>query len=113
MLVLENEDVPGMIGRVGTILGNANVNIANMNVSRNQSGGNALMVVSIDEEPTSGAALRARGDEGRRDAAALHPPGLSRTYSRPATWPHGRMVSRSRTPEAKEKAPCRSPRRSG
>jgi D-3-phosphoglycerate dehydrogenase len=53
MLVLENEDVPGMIGRVGTILGNANVNIANMNVSRNQSGGNALMVVSIDEEPTS------------------------------------------------------------
>jgi D-3-phosphoglycerate dehydrogenase / 2-oxoglutarate reductase len=53
MLVLENEDVPGMIGRVGTILGNAGVNIANMNVSRNQSGGNALMVVSIDEEPTA------------------------------------------------------------
>src|SRR5262249_29797660 len=39
MLVLENEDVPGMIGRVGTILGNANVNIANMNVSRNELGG--------------------------------------------------------------------------
>jgi D-3-phosphoglycerate dehydrogenase len=53
MLVLENEDVPGMIGRVGTILGSANVNIANMNVSRNQSGGNALMVVSIDEEPSA------------------------------------------------------------
>ena len=53
MLVLENEDVPGMIGRVGTILGGANVNIANMNVSRNQSGGNALMVVSVDEEPTA------------------------------------------------------------
>jgi D-3-phosphoglycerate dehydrogenase len=51
MLVLENEDVPGMIGRVGTILGNADVNIANMNVSRNEVGSNALMVVSIDEEP--------------------------------------------------------------
>jgi D-3-phosphoglycerate dehydrogenase len=53
MLVLENEDVPGMIGRVGTILGTAGINIANMNVSRNQTGGNALMVVSIDDEPTS------------------------------------------------------------
>jgi D-3-phosphoglycerate dehydrogenase len=53
MLVLENEDVPGMIGRVGTILGTANVNIANMNVSRNELGGNALMVVSVDQEPSA------------------------------------------------------------
>jgi D-3-phosphoglycerate dehydrogenase len=40
-----------MIGRVGTLLGEAGVNIANMNVSRNTSGGNALMVVSVDEDP--------------------------------------------------------------
>jgi D-3-phosphoglycerate dehydrogenase len=51
MLVMENADVPGMIGRVGTLLGEAGVNIANMNVSRNTSGGNALMVVSVDEDP--------------------------------------------------------------
>jgi D-3-phosphoglycerate dehydrogenase len=51
MLVLENADVPGMIGKVGTQLGAAGVNIANMNVSRNSSGGVALMVVSVDQDP--------------------------------------------------------------
>jgi D-3-phosphoglycerate dehydrogenase len=64
MLVLENEDVPGMIGRVGTILGEAGVNIANMNVSRNQSGGNALMVVSIDEEPTNALLAELEATQG-------------------------------------------------
>jgi D-3-phosphoglycerate dehydrogenase len=51
MLVLENADVPGMIGRVGTLIGQAGINIANMNVSRNSSSGNALMVVSLDQDP--------------------------------------------------------------
>jgi D-3-phosphoglycerate dehydrogenase / 2-oxoglutarate reductase len=41
-------DVPGVIGRVGTVFGNANVNIANMTVSRTRRGGQALMALSID-----------------------------------------------------------------
>jgi len=48
MIVLRYDDVPGVIGRVGTLLGEAGVNIANMAVSRNRDAGKALMVLSID-----------------------------------------------------------------
>jgi D-3-phosphoglycerate dehydrogenase len=42
------DDVPGVIGRVGTMFGEGGVNIANMAVSRTKEGGRALMVFSID-----------------------------------------------------------------
>ena len=42
------DDVPGVIGRVGTWFGKAGVNIANMTVSRTRRGGQALMALSID-----------------------------------------------------------------
>jgi D-3-phosphoglycerate dehydrogenase len=42
------DDVPGVIGRVGTLFGEAGVNIANMTVSRTRQGGQALMALSID-----------------------------------------------------------------
>ena len=42
------DDVPGVIGRVGTLFGEAGVNIANMAVSRTRQGGKALMALSID-----------------------------------------------------------------
>ena len=40
-----------MIGRVGTLLGEAGVNIANMAVSRSREAGKALMALSIDTPP--------------------------------------------------------------
>lgn len=48
MLVLRNHDVPGVIGRVGTLLGEAGVNIAEYHQARLQAGGEALAAVSID-----------------------------------------------------------------
>jgi D-3-phosphoglycerate dehydrogenase / 2-oxoglutarate reductase len=42
------DDVPGVIGKVGTLFGEAGVNIANMTVSRTRRGGQALMALSID-----------------------------------------------------------------
>jgi D-3-phosphoglycerate dehydrogenase / 2-oxoglutarate reductase len=48
MVFLSYDDIPGVIGRVGTLFGEANVNIANMAVSRNNQGGKALMALSID-----------------------------------------------------------------
>ncbi len=48
MVVLRYGDVPGVIGRVGTMFGAAGVNIANMAVSRTREGGKALMALSID-----------------------------------------------------------------
>ncbi|MCQ2362433.1 MAG: ACT domain-containing protein [Acidaminococcaceae bacterium] len=47
MLVVRNQDKPGVIGRIGTFLGDAKVNIANMQVSRNQAG-DAMMFMSVD-----------------------------------------------------------------
>ncbi len=43
------DDVPGVIGRVGTMFGGAGINIANMTVSRTRRGGKALMALSVDE----------------------------------------------------------------
>jgi D-3-phosphoglycerate dehydrogenase len=48
VVLLRYDDVPGVIGRVGTLFGEAGVNIANMAVSRNNQGGKALMALSID-----------------------------------------------------------------
>ena len=51
MVVFRYDDQPGVIGRVGTMFGEAGINIANMAVSRTRRGGKALMVFSIDTPP--------------------------------------------------------------
>jgi len=51
LLVLENTDRPGMVGRIGTLLGAHGVNIATMSLSRNQAGGRALTVLNLDTAP--------------------------------------------------------------
>jgi D-3-phosphoglycerate dehydrogenase len=48
LVVIRNRDVPGVIGRVGTILGNAGVNIGEYHQSRLSAGGEALAAVSVD-----------------------------------------------------------------
>ncbi len=50
MLVAENLDQPGMIGKIGTMLGKNQINIATMQVSRNLKGKKAMMVLTIDSE---------------------------------------------------------------
>lgn len=53
MLVVHNDDSPGMIGRVASVLGNAGLNISNMDVGQSPSGEAALMVIAT--ETTVGA----------------------------------------------------------
>jgi D-3-phosphoglycerate dehydrogenase len=48
MVLCRYDDVPGVIGRVGTLFGEAGINIANMTVSRTRQGEKALMALSID-----------------------------------------------------------------
>jgi D-3-phosphoglycerate dehydrogenase / 2-oxoglutarate reductase len=48
MAIFRYDDVPGVIGRIGTLFGEAAINIANMAVSRTNRGGKALMAVSLD-----------------------------------------------------------------
>jgi D-3-phosphoglycerate dehydrogenase len=58
LIVLTNHDVPGVIGRVGTLLGDAGVNIAEYHQARLAQGGEALAVISVDDG--ADAALRQR-----------------------------------------------------
>ena len=48
LVILRNRDVPGVIGRVGTLLGDAGINIAEYHQSRLEAGGEALAAISVD-----------------------------------------------------------------
>ena len=64
MLIVANDDQPGVIGEVGTILGRQRVNIANFALGRNESG--AIGVVNVDEDAGKREALDAALVELRR-----------------------------------------------
>lgn len=51
MVVINHTDQPGVIGEVGTVLGQDGINIAAMQVGRKQQGGTALMVLNVDSAP--------------------------------------------------------------
>jgi D-3-phosphoglycerate dehydrogenase len=55
LLVFTHYDRPGLIGFIGTTFGQHSVNIAQMNVGRNQSGGEAIGVVNLDSIPPASA----------------------------------------------------------
>ena len=51
MLYVVNEDKPGFIGKLGTLLGDAQVNIANFTLGRSAPGGEAIALVEVDGDP--------------------------------------------------------------
>ena len=59
MLILKNKDVPGVIGNLGTILGENQINIAGFHLGRMASG-DAVSVINIDQPPTSEALRQLR-----------------------------------------------------
>lgn len=64
MLVVANDDQPGVIGEVGTILGRHGVNIANFALGRSEGG--AIGVVNVDEDVAAPRALDTAVEEIRR-----------------------------------------------
>jgi D-3-phosphoglycerate dehydrogenase len=71
MVVVRNDDRPGMIGKVGTILGEMSVNIADMALGRAPTGEHALMVLSTDTVVPPDGIDRLRGEPGILDAKAI------------------------------------------
>jgi D-3-phosphoglycerate dehydrogenase / 2-oxoglutarate reductase len=62
LVLFRYDDVPGVIGRVGTVFGEAGVNIANMTVSRTRRGEKALMVLTVDSMPPADVMERIRAE---------------------------------------------------
>ncbi len=50
LLFVANQDAPGLIGRVGTLLGEAGINIANFHLGRTRQGGSAIAFINIDQD---------------------------------------------------------------
>ena len=71
MLYVTNEDRPGHIGRLGTLLGELGINIANFNLGRTGAGGDAIALVSIDGEVSEEQLRRIAALEGVKQAKAL------------------------------------------
>jgi D-3-phosphoglycerate dehydrogenase / 2-oxoglutarate reductase len=57
MLIVSNDDRPGMVGRIGSAIGAASVNIAYLSLGRDRSGGRAIAVFNVDS-PVPDALLR-------------------------------------------------------
>ena len=51
LLLMYNNDKPGVIGNIGNLLGKNNINIARMHFGRESAGGRAISVVSLDAKP--------------------------------------------------------------
>jgi iron-sulfur-dependent L-serine dehydratase beta subunit len=64
MLITRHQDRPGTIGRLGQLLGRADVNISSMHVARTAPRADALMVVSVDEDVSPELEAAIRADEG-------------------------------------------------
>ncbi len=60
LLALENRDLPGVVGKVGTLLGEAGVNIADIHLARNEATRTALAVLRLDEAPSEELLTRLR-----------------------------------------------------
>src|SRR6266851_1540636 len=66
-LVSRHEDRPGVVGRVGSILGEHDVNIASMQVGRDAPRANAMMILAVDDRVSSDVLSRLREVEGMSD----------------------------------------------
>ena len=63
-LIVENDDRPGIVGVIGTALGTAGVNIANMDLSRTADRSRAVTVIEVDSDPSATLLEQLRGTPG-------------------------------------------------
>lgn len=71
MLYIVNEDAPGFIGRLGTTLGEAGVNIGTFHLGRREAGGEAVLLLSVDDVVNEALLATVRALPGVKTAMAL------------------------------------------
>jgi D-3-phosphoglycerate dehydrogenase len=72
MIYVTNKDKPGFIGRFASLLGEAGINIATFALGRDEKGGSAIALVSIDGPAANGVIAKVGQIPGVRQAKALH-----------------------------------------
>ncbi|MBX9730720.1 MAG: ACT domain-containing protein, partial [Sphingomonas sp.] len=72
MLYVVNEDAPGFIGRLGTTLGESGVNIGTFHLGRRSAGGEAIVLLSVDEAVTPGLIANVRALPGVKTVMGLN-----------------------------------------
>jgi D-3-phosphoglycerate dehydrogenase len=72
MLLVTNDDLPGFIGRLGTVLGEARINIATFHLGRKAAGGEAVALVSVDEAIPDEVLAKIRALPLVNEAKTLH-----------------------------------------
>jgi D-3-phosphoglycerate dehydrogenase len=71
MIFFTNTDRPGVIGKIGTVLGQCNVNIAGMQLGRERAGGRALALLLVDNPVNNQVLEQVRGIENILSAKAV------------------------------------------
>lgn len=71
MMYIVNEDAPGFIGRIGTLLGAAGTNIGTFNLGRREAGGEAVLLLSLDSKLPAEVLEQAKALPGVKRAMAL------------------------------------------
>ena len=71
MLYVVNEDAPGFIGRLGTTLGEAGVNIGTFHLGRRSAGGEAVLLLSVDEAVDADLLAKVKALPGVKTAMGL------------------------------------------
>jgi D-3-phosphoglycerate dehydrogenase/(S)-sulfolactate dehydrogenase len=60
IILCENDDAPGVVGNIGTVLGAAGVNIARISLARDEGGGGAVSLINVDSQPADEVLTRLR-----------------------------------------------------
>ncbi len=76
MLVTRHQDRPGIVGRVGTILADAGINISSLELSRLSEHGEAMMFVAVDDPVDAALLERIRAADGIVEASVVELPPL-------------------------------------
>jgi D-3-phosphoglycerate dehydrogenase len=71
LLYVKNEDTPGVVGHIGTLLGTRSINIARMTVGRKPGSNRAVMLIEVDNEVSEDVLADVRGIAGIREARSV------------------------------------------
>ncbi len=71
LLLVKNDDTPGVVGHLGTLLGSRSINIARMTVGRRPGSGRAVMLIEVDNELPPEVLAEVRAVPGVREARGV------------------------------------------